>query len=69
MRKWSLRVLRQFLRLALSALHVLAAGASSALKSRSTLQLENLALENSMSLREGLRQGEGDTEGIAVNTV
>ena len=41
-----MRVLRQFLDLALSALHVLAAAASAAFKSRATLQLENLALRH-----------------------
>jgi len=46
MRTWSLRVLRQSLRLALSALHVLAAAASTAFKSRAALHLENLALRH-----------------------
>jgi putative transposase len=45
-----LRVLRQFLRMALSALHLLAAAASSALKSRATLQLENLALRHQLGV-------------------
>jgi putative transposase len=47
---WSLPVLRQFLCLALSAFHVLAAAASSALKSRATLQLENLALRHQLGV-------------------
>src|SRR4029453_7457759 len=46
MRTWSLRLLSQLLGLALSALHVLAAAASGAFKSRATLQLENLALRH-----------------------
>jgi putative transposase len=50
MRTWSLRVLRPFLRVALSALHVLAAAVSSALKSRATLQLENLALRHQLGV-------------------
>ena len=50
MRTWSLRVLRQFLRLALSALHVLAAAASAAFKSRATLHLENLALRHQLGV-------------------
>jgi putative transposase len=45
-----LPVLRQFLCLALSAFHVLAAAASSALKSRATLQLENLALRRQLGV-------------------
>ena len=50
MRTWSLRLLRQFLHLALSALHVSAAAVSSALKSRATLQLENLALRHQLGV-------------------
>src|ERR1700704_4369737 len=50
MRTWSLRVLQQFFRLALSALHVVAASASAAFKSRSTLQLENLALRHQLGV-------------------
>jgi len=46
MRRWSLRLLRQLCRIALSALHMLAAAASSAFKSRATLHLENLALRH-----------------------
>src|SRR6195256_1430539 len=46
MRTWSLPVLHQFLRLALSALHVVAAATSAAFKSRASLQLENLALRH-----------------------
>src|SRR6267142_6318463 len=50
MRTWSLRALRQFLRLALSAFHVLAAAASTAFKSRATLQVENLALRHQLGV-------------------
>jgi putative transposase len=45
-----LRVLHQFFRLALSALHVVAASASAAFKSRSSLQLENLALRHQLGV-------------------
>ena len=48
MRTWSLRALRQFLCLALSALHVLVTAASAAFKSRATLHLENLALRHQL---------------------
>ena len=50
MRTWSLRLLSQRLSLALSALHVLAAAASGAFKSRATLQLENLALRHQLGV-------------------
>jgi len=50
MRTWSLRTLRSVLLLALSAFHVLAAAALSALKSRATLQLENLALRHQLGV-------------------
>jgi putative transposase len=50
MRTWSLRVLRQFLRLALSALDLLAAVALAAFKSRATLHLENLALRHQLGV-------------------
>jgi putative transposase len=50
MRTWSLRILYQFFRLAFSALHVVAAGASAALKSRATLHLENLALRHQLGV-------------------
>src|SRR5260370_40513178 len=50
MRTWSLRLLRPFLHLALSALHVLAATASTAFKSRAVLQLENLALRHQIGV-------------------
>ena len=50
MRTWSLRIPRQFLGLALSALHVLAAAASAAFKSRATLHLENLALRHQLGV-------------------
>jgi len=45
-----LGVLCQFIRLALSSCHVLAAGAAAAFKSRATLQLENLALRHQLSV-------------------
>jgi len=50
MRTWGLRVLLQSLRLALSALDVLAASASSAFKSRAALHLENLALRHQVNV-------------------
>ena len=50
MRTWSLRILRSVLLLALATLHVLAAAALSALKSRATLQLENLALRHQLGV-------------------
>src|ERR1044072_4650745 len=50
MRTWSLRVLHRFLRLALSALHVLAGAVSAAVKSRASLQLENVALRHQVSV-------------------
>ena len=50
MRTWSLRLLRQLFRLALSALHMLAAAASAAFKSRAALQLENLALRHQLGV-------------------
>jgi len=57
MRTWSLRVLRQFLQLALNALQVLAAAASLTLKSRATLQLENVALRHQLGvLRRSVKQ-------------
>jgi transposase InsO family protein len=48
MRTWNLPVLHRFLRLALSALHVVAAATSAAFKSRASLQLENLALRHQL---------------------
>src|SRR5512132_925987 len=50
MRTWSLRVLLQFLRLALSTLHVVAAAVSATFKSRATLHLENLALRHQLGV-------------------
>src|SRR5260370_274165 len=50
MRTWSLRLLRQLFRLALSALHMLATAASADFKSRATLHLENLALRHQLSV-------------------
>lgn len=50
MRSCGLRVLLQFLRSALSALHVLAAAASATFKSRAALQLENLALRHQLGV-------------------
>jgi putative transposase len=50
MRTWDLRVLQQFLNMALSTLHVLLAAASAAFKSRAALQLENLALRHQLGV-------------------
>ena len=50
MRTWSLRALRQSLRLALSALHLLAAAVSAVFKSRAALHLENLALRHQLGV-------------------
>ena len=50
MRTWSLRVLRQFLHLALSALCVLATAAAGTFKSRAALQVENLALRHQLGV-------------------
>src|SRR6267154_4812476 len=59
MRTWSLLVLRQFLHLARSALHVFAAAASAAFKSRATLHLENLALRHQLGvLRRSVKRPE-----------
>ena len=45
-----MRVLHQFFYLALSALHVVAASAAAAFKSRAALQLENLALRHQLGV-------------------
>jgi hypothetical protein len=59
MRTWSLRVLCQVFRLALGALHMLAAAASGAFKSRATLHLENLALRHQLGvLRRSVKLAE-----------
>jgi len=50
MRTWSLRILRESLRLALSALDLLAVAASAAFKSRAALQVENLALRHQLGV-------------------
>src|ERR1039458_8647220 len=50
MRTWSLPLLCQVLRLALGALHILAAAASAAFRSRATLHLENLALRHQLGV-------------------
>src|ERR1700687_643380 len=50
MRTWNLRLLRPFLHLALSALHVLASALSAAFRSRAALQLENLALRHQLGV-------------------
>ena len=50
MRTWSLRVLLQSLRSALSALQVLAAAASATFKSRAAIQFENLALRHQLGV-------------------
>ena len=57
MRTWSLRVLLQSLRSALSALQVLAAATSAIFKSRAALQFENLALRHQLGvLRRSVRR-------------
>jgi transposase InsO family protein len=59
MRTWSLRVPRQLLHLALSALHVLAVAASAGFRSRATLHLENLALRHQLGvLRRSVKRPE-----------
>jgi hypothetical protein len=50
MRIWSLRVLGQFFRLALSAFPVLVAAVSTVFKSRAELQVENLALRHQLGV-------------------
>src|SRR5215831_8298825 len=50
MRSWSLCVLLQFLRLALSTLHGVAAAASGSFKSRAALHLENLELRHQLGV-------------------
>ena len=50
MRTSSLHVLRQFFRLALGALHVLAAALSAVFQSRAALRLENLALRRQLGV-------------------
>ena len=50
MRPWCLCALPQFLRLVLSAFHLLAAAASAAYKSRAALHLENLALRHQLGV-------------------
>ena len=50
MRTWSLRILRQISLLALSLLHLLAAAAAASFKSRTALQLENLALRHQLGV-------------------
>src|SRR5262245_5479324 len=46
MRRWSLRILRQFARLALVPLQIVTAVALATFKSRAALQAENLALRH-----------------------
>src|SRR5215469_8541896 len=50
MRTWSLRILRQISLLALSLLHLLAAATVATFKSRTALQLENLALRHQLGV-------------------
>ena len=50
MRTWSLRILRQVFRLALSALHWLTVAMVSTFKSRTALQVENLALRHQLAV-------------------
>ena len=47
---WSLRILRQISILTLSLLHLLAAAAVASFKSRTALQLENLALRHQLGV-------------------
>jgi hypothetical protein len=61
MRTWRLRVLRRSLLLALNTLHVLAAAASAAFKSRAALQLENLALRHQLGVLHLCEAAEIDT--------
>ena len=50
MRRWSLRILRQVFRLALSALHWLTVAMVTTFKSRTALQVENLALRHQLAV-------------------
>ena len=50
MRTWSLRILRQVFRLALSALHWLTVAMVTTFKSRTALQMENLALRHQLAV-------------------
>src|SRR5215471_12355373 len=50
MRTWSLRILRQISLLALSMLHLLAAATLATFKSRTALQLENLAVRHQLGV-------------------
>ena len=50
MRTWSLPAILQFFRLAVDALHLLAAVASATAKSRAALQVENLALRHQLGV-------------------
>ena len=62
-----MRVLHHFFRLALSALHVLAAAASAAVKSRASLQLENVALRHQLSvLRRSVKRPKLAVQGFKL---
>ena len=50
MRRWSLRILRQFSRLALLPLQIVAAVTLATFKSRAALQAENLALRHQLAI-------------------
>src|SRR5215472_5978702 len=50
MRPWSLRILRKISLLALSLLYLLAAAAAASFKSRTALQVENLALRHQLAV-------------------
>src|SRR6516225_231655 len=50
MRTWSLRIFRQVFRLALSALHWLTVAMVTTFKSRTALQVENLALRHQLAV-------------------
>src|ERR1017187_910085 len=75
MRTCSLPLLSQVLRLALGALHILAAAASAAFKSRATLHLENLALRHQLGVlrrsvkRPKLTSADPTPVGVAVRSL
>src|ERR1017187_8451551 len=75
MRTCSLPLLSQVLRLALGALHILAAAASATFKSRATLHLENLALRHQLGVlrrsvkRPKLTSADPTPVGVAVRSL
>lgn len=50
MRRWSLRILRQIFRLALSTVHLLVVATATIVRSRTALQVENLALRHQLAV-------------------